>query len=210
MKEIESVPNAELNLVIDPDYGRSVADFCRKEYGTPFIDIMPIGFDAIDSWIKETCRALGKDPSEALDDLRYWRRRTAVKIDSVSKRYVKIRGRTFSVSGSPALASSVTSFIYSYLGLVPVAVDTGDEKAEMPPGLKVSSDVWDTCTDVMFGSGNEIASCMYRGICIGGSEILEPSLRPVSITDRPLFGTMGSVRMIEDVLNILMRSSDRL
>ena len=210
-EEISKIPSAELNIVVDRDFGLKAAEHCRERFGTPFVDIMPMGFDSCEKMIEEVCSSMGKDPSKALDDSRCWRRKTAQRIQALEKRYVKIRGRTFSVHGTPALTENLSEFLFSYLGIVPVALQCGKRPEWFGDlGLPVSEDIWEEYCDIIYGTGNEVAAMKDRGMASGGVEIYDPTALPVSIFSRPMFGTLGSVRIMEDTLNIIMRITDRL
>ncbi|MBO4552743.1 MAG: nitrogenase component 1 [Candidatus Methanomethylophilaceae archaeon] len=211
VEEITRIPSAELNIVVDRDFGLRAAEHCKERFGTPFIDIMPIGFDSCETMIREVCKILGKDPSAALADSRYWRKKTAMRIQALEKRYVKIRGRTFSVHGTPALTENLSLFLFHYLGIVPVALQCGKGPEWFGDlGLPVSEDIWNEYCDITYGSGNEIAAMMDRGMTSGGVEIYDPTVVPVNVFSRPMFGTLGSVRIMEDTLNIIARVTDRL
>ena len=209
--EIGNIPSTELNIVIDSDFGLRAAKHCKERFGTPFVDITPIGFDATEELLKEACRITGKDPSRALEDSRQWRRKTAERIQAMVKRYIKIRGRTFSIDGTPSITKALSEFLFDYLGIVPVALEC-DQRPDWfdELDLPVSDKVWDEYCDIIYSTGNEIAAMTDRNMASGGVEIYDPSTRPVSITGRPIFGTMGAVRLMEDTLNVITRITDRL
>ena len=94
---------------------------------------------------------------------------------------------------------------------MPVALQCGKEPSWFDDlGLPVSDDIWDEYCDIVFATGNEIASMRDRRMASGGVEIYDPTTVPVSIFSRPMFGTLGSVRMMEDTLNVITRITDRL
>ena len=130
---------------------------------------------------------------------------------SMTKRYIRIRGRTFSVHGTPAVTRALSEFLFGYLGIVPVALEC-DVRPEWFDGLglPVSDDIWSGYCDIVYSSWNEIAAMTDRDLASGGVEIYDPSSFPVSIVGRPTFGTLGTVRIMEDTLNILSRITDRL
>ena len=211
VKEIESLSSAELNIVIDSDFGLRAAEHCRERFGTPFVDVTPIGFDCTEEMLRKVCECLKKDPTKALEDSKIWRRRTAEKIQSMVKRYIKIRGRTFSIHGSPAVTKTLSEFLFGYLGIVPVALECDVRPKWFDSlGLPVSDNVWDGYCDILYSSWNEIAAMIDRDLASGGVEIYDPSSVPVSIVGRPTFGTMGAVRIMEDTLNVISRITDRL
>ena len=178
--EIKQISCSELNIVVDADYGLRAAEHCRDRFGTPFIDVTPIGFDESERMVCEACKILGKDPSPALEDSEKWRRITASKISALEKRYIKIRGRTFSVHSTPALADSIAGYMFEYLGIVPAAIQyDGDEREQPDIGIPVSNDVWNTYSDILFSSGSEIAAMLDRGMASGAVCICDPETHPV-------------------------------
>ena len=203
--EIKDIASAELNIVVDADFGLRAAEHCRDRFGTPFINITPIGFDESERMISEACKILGKDPAAALEDSKKWRKATASKISALEKRYIKIRGRTFSVHSTPALADSVARYMFEYLGIVPAAIQYDGDEGQYPDiGIPVSDDAWDTYADILFSSGSEIAAMLDRGMVSGAVCICDPETHPVNIFPRPLMGPIGAARLMEDVLNVLM------
>ena len=211
VEEIKEIPSAELNIVVDGDFGLRAAEHCKERFGTDYVHMAPIGFDATESLVKSVCKRLGKDPFKALEDSRNWRHKVANKISSAEKRYVKIRGRTFSVHSTPELASSVTRFIFDYLGIVPVAIQSeGADRTDIELDIPISNDFWNEYADVVYGSSNEIVAMTSRGMAAGGVCINDPDMHPVNIFPRPTMGTLGAVRLMEDTLNVLTRITDKL
>lgn len=211
VQEIENIPSAELNLVIDSDFGLRAAEYCKDRFGTPFVEECPIGFQSTERMVSLVCESLGADPKDALDDIIRWRKAAANKISVMERRYVTIRGRSFSIHSTPCIAKALSLFIHGYMGLVPVAIQCQNGHDWFPDlSIPIENDIWDTYSDISFCSGNEIASLTSRMIISGGVEISESTTMPVSIVPRPTMGTMGAVRIIEDVLNILTRINDRL
>ena len=211
VEEIEKIPSAELNIVVDRDFGLRAAEYCKDRFGTPYVDVMPIGFDAIERMMMDVCSIMGKDPSKALADSVSWRRKVAGRILLSEKRYIRIRGRTFSVHATPALADCIAGFMYDYLGIVPAAIQYDGEGGDMMNiGIPVSDSVWDDYSDILFSSGSEIAAMISRRMASGGVCICDPEVHPVNIFPRPMMGTVGAARLIEDALNVLTRITDRL
>lgn len=211
-EEIGCVSSSELNIVVFEEYGGRIAGYLKDRFGTDYVCGCPFGFDAVEKWITDICGRLGKDPSRALEDVQQWRRRSAARISQLDSAFVQISGRTFSVDCHAGLARSVTEFAYSYLGLIPVAVSSDDPDTERrisetfrDRGIPVSSDVWDTPSDMVLSSGTVISSMISRNIVREGVDIAEPSRMHVSITDEPLLGTMGTVITLQRILDIIAR-----
>lgn len=105
--DIAGSADAELNILIHPEYGDRVARYYREEYGIPFYECPEgalFGFDALERTVADVCGILGKDPSPALDLIRS-KRRSAVRIlQDMERRNALPGGRTFSVMAGGSLA----------------------------------------------------------------------------------------------------------
>ncbi|MGN1044681.1 MAG: nitrogenase component 1 [Candidatus Methanomethylophilaceae archaeon] len=211
-EDLKASANAELNIVVIPEYGEDVARYYESEFGIPYVTCVPLGFDAMDGWIRTVCSALGKDPTPALEDLASWRRRSAQKISALAARHMHFRGMTFSVESDESVVSAVTDFLYGYLGLIPVALNVpeGTGCASVigryaEKGIPISDDVWNTPADVAVAKGTVIQSLMERGMVRGGSDMAAPSRTRVSILDTPLMGTVGTVLLLQNVIDSLAK-----
>lgn len=211
-EEMRGIADSELNLVIYEENGLRIAEHCRETFGTDYLCGMPFGFDSIGAWIEEVCSRLGKDPSKALDDLAFWRRRSAETVSNLDASFVQIGGRSFTMSGEPSFVDAAASFLYDYLGLIPVALSGGDAGRPVPiacrlesRGVEIGDDFWSTPADIAFGSGTEVSALKYNGTVLDGMDISEPSRIHVSITDEPLLGTMGTVMLLQRTLDIVAR-----
>ena len=211
-EDISKVSSSELNIVINREYGERVAEYCRQSFGTDYVCGLPLGFDAVRDWIAEVCSRLGKDPTRALADLEFWRRKSAMTMSRLDAAFIHISGKTFSVDGDISIVERVSDFLYSYIGMVPVAISSLDkEGAERirerfaSKGIPVEDSVWDTEADLCLASGNTVSSLKSRGLIHDGVDIVGPSRMHISITDEPLVGTMGTVILMQKVLDIVAR-----
>ena len=93
---------------------------------------------------------------------------TAKKISTMEKRYIRMRGRTFSLHSTPSLAESITRFILDYIGIVPVAVQMNGSDRDLDIGIPISDDIWEEYADIIFSSANEIAAMTERNMAAGG------------------------------------------
>ena len=79
-QDIRDSADAELTVSVYPEYGDRICEFYEREYGIPSYTCpegAPIGFTALESWIKGICERVGADPSPALKEISLKRRRTA-------------------------------------------------------------------------------------------------------------------------------------
>ena len=141
------------------------------------------------------------------------RERTANVLLSLYTVHKTTVGKTFSVAAEGSLAYPVTRFLYSYLGLLPVALRTGLDtsfSAEISQfieenGLSVSEEAFDTPADVMLADGNSVASAIFRGLIPEGFDIVRPGRRIVRIKERPVLGLGGTMRLLDSVMNTIRR-----
>ena len=213
--DIEKSSNASLNVIIHEEFGTNIAKWYESELDIPFIlsERVPIGFDALESWICNICKALKKDPKNALDEIRKKRTRAATVLSCLHASRRTPRGRSFSVFADGSTVYAVTEFLYDYLGMVPVATGTGMDTSWndridalfKERGISPSEDVFNTPCDVIIADGNLISSMMERGVAEGGVAIGRPGLYNMNIEERPVLGLGGTTRLLDTVLNILER-----
>ena len=64
--EIARVGEADFNVVLYPEIGRSTASWLKRMFGQPFTTVVPIGIGATREFIREVAEIAGVDPSAAL------------------------------------------------------------------------------------------------------------------------------------------------
>ncbi|MCQ2071389.1 MAG: hypothetical protein MJZ68_09685, partial [archaeon] len=125
LEELENSVNAEYAVVVCPELCVSVSEFYRSK-GVKIIRSehgAPVGFDAIESWIKTIAESTGMDPSPALDKVDTIRNLVYRKFIGMRYNSLRIRGLTFSVAGISSIVRPLTEWLYGYLAIAPVAVD---------------------------------------------------------------------------------------
>ena len=128
----------------------------------------------------------------------------------MEERKILPKGRTFSLAADESLALPIVKFLYEYLGMVPVAVTienpTGEtEKYLQTQQLTVSNNVWQTTADLFIGDGNTISTLLFQERVRSGIAIVSPGLRQVAIQAEPVLGLGGTLRLLDGVLNALVR-----
>ncbi|MCL2607422.1 MAG: nitrogenase component 1 [Methanomassiliicoccaceae archaeon] len=216
VSELRSSGNAELNVIVHRDMGEKIAKWYERELYVPFVESKlgaPIGFDALEDWILQICGKLNVNPSKAMKRIREKRERVATVLLSLYTVHKPTVGHTFSVVAQGSVAYPVMSFLYDYLGLLPVAVNTGTDRSfddEIKKFVKeneldVSDDVSETPAVVMIGDGVSVASAEYRGLVRGGFDTARRGRTIVCIEERPLLGLGGTMRLLDGVMNIVRR-----
>jgi nitrogenase molybdenum-iron protein alpha/beta subunit len=216
VSELRDSGNAELNVIIHRDFGLDIAKWYERELKVPYAESAmgaPVGFDALEDWVMIICRSMGKDPSPAMAEIRKKRERAAKVLLTLYTVHKPTVGKTFTITAGGSIAYPVMSFLYSYLGVVPVAVCTGSDRTfdrEINEFLEkndldVSEDVLDTYADVMIGDGDSVTSAIYRGLIPEGYVMVRPARTIVHIDERPVLGLGGTMRLIDGVMNSLRR-----
>ena len=214
VSDIRSSGEANLNVVVHEEYCDRIVKWYEERTGMPYVSTgVPLGFDNLEKWIQAICECLDCDPQPALDEIIKKRRRVAMIISGLGSSRRPPRGYTFSVSSEASIAFTVTEFLYRYLGMIPVAVDTGLDETFKKRfdtlfeewGLDVTNDVFDTPADVVLGDGCLIATMMKRNMTAGGVDISRPGLFGMNVIERPNLGLNGTMRLLDSVLNILER-----
>ena len=213
--DIVASANASLNVVIHEEFGTEVAKWYESKLDIPFIlsDRLPLGFNALEEWICNICKALEKDPKNALSEIKKKRIRTATVLSCLHSSRRTPRGRSFSIFADGSTVYTVTEFLYDYLGMVPVATGTGMDdswnvrirKLLKERNLSANDDIFNTPCDVIIADGNLISSMMERGVAHGGVAVGRPGLYNMNVLERPVLGLNGTLRLIDAVLNILER-----
>ena len=214
VKEIEDSASAEYNILLHRNLGSRIADWYHDVLSIPTLDFgLPLGFDAIEGWVKGICDVMGKDPSKVLEKLAMARRRTANEIKHINHYTQLPSGYTFSISSEGPLAYHLMDSLYNYLGMMPVALDVQDDSYDMEIShfigsndLEISDDVFNTGADIFFGSATLSADLLFRGVVEKAVNIMAPRMNRASIKRRPLLGIDGTMDIIDEVVN----SADRI
>jgi len=216
VSELKSSGKAELNVIVHRGFGSEIAKWYERNLSTPYAESKmgaPIGFDALEDWILTICKKMNKDPSKAMKTIKEQRERAANVLLALYTVHKPIAGHTFSVAAGGSIAYPVMRFLYEYLGILPSAVNTGTDRTfdkeiarfAEEKDIDISEDVFDIPADVMIGSGDNVASAVYRGLIPEGYDIARPGRRIVRLKERPVLGLGGTMRLLDGVMNILRR-----
>lgn len=210
--DIKNSASARLNVLIYPEYGKRIAEFYRNEYGIDYVgDTVPVGFDNIEKWVSEVCETLGKDPSSAFAYIREARHRAARAMGLVESYHMLPKGRTFSLFCDGSTASAISEFLYTYLGMIPVAITcpSGDKWKESTMerirsrNIPCSEDALNTKADIIITNGSIGSSCMTRNIVKGFIEVETPVTKYVCVCPESPIGVTGTLSLIDKILNII-------
>jgi nitrogenase molybdenum-iron protein alpha/beta subunit len=214
--ELINSGSAELNVIVHRNFGSEIAKWYETKLDVPYVESemgAPIGFDALEDWILRICEKLNKDPSKAMKKIKEQRERAAHVLLSLYTVHKPTIGHTFSVTAPGSMVYPIMRFLYTYLGIMPVAVFTGTDRTfereieqfKEQNGLEIPEDVFDTPASVMIGDGCSITSAEFRGLIFGGFDIARSGRRIVRIKERPVLGLGGTMRLLDGVMNTIRR-----
>ena len=186
IEEIRRLPEADLNVVVDPDYGLETARYLEKNYGMPYVcpDGLPIGFEETERFFTRICEALGCDVAPLIEDSERARARSFLYISRINSLTGQPKGVRFAVHGSPARKLGYSRFLTDYFGM---SEDTGD--------------IWETDAKLVFADGNIIGGLKARGHLFTGIETGMPSLGYIDVIPKTHLGINGALLICEQVLN---------
>jgi len=183
--ELSKLPEAALNVVLDPAMGLPAAEYLREAFGTPCFVCpgLPVGFSATESIFRELCKVLDASPEALLEESGKARARAWFKLSGVYESSGKPKGVKFAVVGSPAQEKAFSAFLTDYLAMS----RCGPEEAEL-----------------VFSNANVISELMLKNKTFCGIEIGLPGMGYVDLTLKTQLGISGSLFLIEQVINGLM------
>ncbi len=180
--EIRTVPEASLNVVVDPDWGLDSAEYLKERFGTPFVVSeygYPVGFKAMEKLITDIADILDADPEPALTEIKKARAEVYLHIARMSSLTGLPKGAHFEVYGSDAVKRGYSAFLTEYLGMT--------EDPDDP--------------EIVLGDGNTIAMMKAEGKKICGIEISLPSIGYIDVIQKTHLGAKGGMFLIEQILN---------
>ena len=185
VEELARMPEADLNVVLDPAAGTEAARYLERVCGTPFAVFpgFPVGFSATERMFEEIGKMLGTSCEALLEESGRARALAWYKIEQVYATSGKPRGVTFFVGGSAAQKQAYESFLTEYLGMEP------------------SDPEW---AELVFGDANLISEMMLRNRRFCGIEISLPGMGYIDLVPKTHMGIRGALFLIEQVLNGLM------
>lgn len=224
LEQIRQLPNASLNIVINPDYGLEIAKFMEERFQLSYVAAqqMPIGFDATRKLINDVLTFLNLPSKSDLDDEEQRCRKEALLGLSHSPKTDLMRGLPVAIFGERAFVSGLALFINNYLGCHPVILGVEGEEELRHEDLHLLSSSATTETKILvnadqdrvldalkesqpvvtFGSAFEeylLAQLEYSPKFF--VETTTPVLDRSNLIYRPYLGFAGPLTFIETILN---------
>ncbi len=211
VQEIRDSVDAEYAIAICPEYALKTAEYYHERYGMTAIipECSPVGFEYTEKWINLVAERTGHDPSAALDYIdrirrKAYRRMMAARFDTDAF--------SFSIDAEPSICYPLAKFFYDNLQMVPRClryngVSYGPSEALMGEFLErigwsdaLDADVPDY-TEILCADGNTADMYSRSGHCLRGVDLRFPSMMSVEFLPQPLFGAVGTLYILERVIN---------
>lgn len=139
VKEWETIPNAQFNLILSPWVGLKTAQLLENKYGTPYLHypILPIGAKETSKFLRAVGGFAGIDITETEAFIQKEENRFYYYIERSADFFIEFRydlaGRFFNITDS-FYALGISKFLVNELGILPgeqyITEDTPDEYKE--------------------------------------------------------------------------------
>lgn len=222
-EEIRALGDADLNVVVAPEYGLLTARKLKQKYRTPWLTGrgLPVGFAAMEDLASEICSVLGTDPGAFKEVSERARARAYIHLSRLNSLTGLPKGASFAIQGTASQCEGYVRFLADYLGMVPACVsvldarDDGEASRDGIARLKaylaqigaqsaLEADILDTKAGLVFADGSTIARLKARHHTFSGVEISLPSLGYTDVLPKTHFGPEGGLLLCETVINGLV------
>lgn len=217
--EWRRLPSAACHVVVHDEYGEGVAAWLCDHLEAPVLAAgVPVGFDATATWVRAVADAVQADPSPALARISECRRHAAQILAHVTQMCGSLKGAEFALQADPSLALPLAQWLYTYLGMIPRAVET-PAYTETASALRLRTwlnaigcgDAWQadlrTCTpDILFAPGEQVTLAQVAGYTGPAIEIMLSSGTYTDVFPKAMLGAQGSLWLIEQIVNGLFGS----
>ena len=212
---IKKLPDAALNIVINPEYASETVEHLHKLFGTQYhiCDGPPIGFKATEVFMHDICNKLNADISGFTNYCERARARAFSFISRINSLTGMPRGVTFAVEGTYSELYAYTSFFVRYFGMIPVCTSVTNPDSdcykeifynlldELQAKSALNQDIMKTDGQFVLASGNTIAGLKLRKHSFFGIETALPTLGYIDVVPKTHLGVKGGLLLVEDVLN---------
>jgi nitrogenase molybdenum-iron protein alpha/beta subunit len=214
---------AELNIVVCPEYGEEIAKWLYQKYKMPYIvseEGAPIGYIAVEELIRQIAQKFETDTAPAKELLEKTKARSYLYLSRFNSITGLPKGLKFAVRGDQCIVYPLVKWLYEYLGMIPEAVEvleTDYSKYEnkikkylnnIGFGFVFKKAVNSSSADIVLADGNTIAQLKLQNKSFGAIEISLPSLGYIDVTEKTFFGTNGSLMIIEYIINTKILAED--
>ncbi|MDR0461388.1 MAG: nitrogenase component 1 [Nitrososphaerota archaeon] len=223
---LQKAAQAELNVVLNEEYGDRIATYLEAKLGIPSVNLnssAPYGLSASEIWFKSIADFFKVSCKPITFESCRVRKKCYPALTRASALIDVLRGLPFAIFGDSSQVYSLTSFFYEYLGMLPVAIGVKEVGAKSFESLKqylaknlqnisllINPDQFElldclnqTAPSLLFGSSVEKHVSLMLPNPPQFIPITFPYYERVTLTNRPLIGFNGVLTIIEDVLNAI-------
>jgi nitrogenase molybdenum-iron protein alpha/beta subunit len=215
LSDLENMAAAQLNVVVHAEYVDELVPFMAERFGIKSLvppGGAPVGFKATESWISGVCQQLDVNPAPALGLIKCARQKSHGALNRFNALTGLPKGATFAVDADASLALPLVTWLYEYLGMVPVSIRVNTGMPESVDKIKSflhkihCAGAWQADTghgspDVVFGSGAVIARLRLSGRPFTGIELSMPAGTYQHVIPKTYMGPQGGLYLIERIIN---------
>ncbi len=214
-RDVSESVAAEFNVIVSSEYCARTAKFYEEEYGIPAISCdsgSPVGFDAVEEWIKTIASETGKSADRAEELIRDRRERVFRRIKGCLYTN-KVKCNDFVAMADGSVLLPLIGWLYDYLGMIPESV-TPDPGGDEETAVRIRSllrsmgaeDAWRSDpasrkTDFAFADGHTAEMLEMTGSCFKGIDIGYPSLARTRFLPRPIYGLSGAMYLLDEIFS---------
>lgn len=217
LEEYRRIPRTACYAVVFDEYADRIGPWLAGQFGKTIAACAlgaPVGFTATEAWVSAVARAVNADPQAALEDIREQRRRVSCFIDQTAGAAASLKGISFAVQTDPSIALPLVRWLYEYIGMFPVAVETTDYAETSLAGQLQTwlesvgcAEAWQrpwsgAQPDLLFADGQQSAQVRVSGCC-GAIELMLPVGPSLDVVPKVLLGAAGSAWLVEWILREL-------
>ncbi len=215
LSDLEHLASAELNVVVHEEFARDLMPFMAQRFGMESLAPpmgAPVGFEATESWLMAVCERLGVSPAPALGLIKDARQKSHAALNRFNALTGLPKGATFAVDADASLALPLVTWLYRYLGMVPVCVRVGHGLSDFQQKIKTLLDeihcpgAWQVdptqgAPDVVLGSGALVARYRLTGRPFTGIELSLPTSGYHHVIPKAYMGSQGALYLVERIIN---------
>lgn len=220
VKQVQSFRDADLNLIVYPEYGHELAKYLKEEADMPYLTLEhpPIGFDATMKFLHQVADYFGKETNAVEEEVGRARGRAWQSLNYFSALTGLPKGASFGVKADPSQTLSLLKFLHAYMGMIPIKIQVNNMADEVfsqaiedylkqhRMDFALENDWEDIPLSLLFSDGNTICAQKYNHPDMQGIEVALPELGYEELLPRTLLGTRGALYLIEMVINALKKN----
>lgn len=218
--QIQSFRDADLNLVVYPEFGKDLAQHLQDQTGMPYLclDHPPVGFDATYDMMELLANHFAKSLDDVEEEIGKARGRAWQSLNYFSALTGLPKGASFAIKADPSQTLALLKFLNAYMGMIPLKVECNEvadsiyskrvedylKEKQMSFALK---NTWeDTPIHILLSDGNTNCAQKYFHNEMQTIEVALPEQGYEELLPRTLLGSRGALYLIEMIINGLKKT----